>query len=238
MGYGPQRDYVALHHPNFILYRELEEPEKAYDCTSVFETIKAILVFGYSIEKRDSHDSAEEQVMVDSSEGTIEGVPNKGISKEFYGQNPKYQDHLLEQYKIYVEMADRISARRNLANTFFLTLHTFLIGIFGFTIKEDIAVQNGWLLLVPLFAVLALCAAWWRLVKSYRQLNTAKYKVIGELEKYLPASPYYAAEWKALGEGKDRKLYIPLTGIEQWVPVIFGFLYSLGYFLLIFHPNL
>jgi hypothetical protein len=37
---------------------------------------------------------------------------------------------VLEQYKLYVEMADRLSARRALANTFFLTVNTaVLIGL-------------------------------------------------------------------------------------------------------------
>jgi len=31
---------------------------------------------------------------------------------------------VMDQYKLYVEMADRVSARRSLANTFFLTLNT------------------------------------------------------------------------------------------------------------------
>ncbi len=40
---------------------------------------------------------------------------------------------VMDQYKLYVEMADRVSARRSLANTFFLTLNTAIftaIGVF------------------------------------------------------------------------------------------------------------
>ncbi len=36
------------------------------------------------------------------------------MEKERYGEH--YQSHLLEQYKLYVEMADRISARRGQIN--------------------------------------------------------------------------------------------------------------------------
>ncbi|WP_283130696.1 RipA family octameric membrane protein [Enterovibrio norvegicus] len=32
-----------------------------------------------------------------------------------------YQEHLFEQYKLYLEMADRISSRRQGTNTFFLS---------------------------------------------------------------------------------------------------------------------
>jgi hypothetical protein len=34
-------------------------------------------------------------------------------------QSDKFRDYILEQYKSYVEMADRISQRRALANSFF-----------------------------------------------------------------------------------------------------------------------
>src|SRR5918998_3376881 len=40
-------------------------------------------------------------------------------SAKYMGAEEKYRTAILEQYKIYVEMADRVSARRALANTFF-----------------------------------------------------------------------------------------------------------------------
>ncbi|WIX92470.1 hypothetical protein [Amycolatopsis sp. DG1A-15b] len=45
------------------------------------------------------------------------------------------------------------------------------------------------------------------------------------LEEQLPASPYWRAELQALGEGKDKVLYWPLTHLEQWLPVIFAVVY-------------
>ena len=128
---------------------------------------------------------------------------NENISEENYG--PQYKDHVFEQYKLYVEMADRVSNRRNLANTFFLTLHTLLLGVIGFSFEKGPTIDEYWIIFFPLAAVLLLCAAWWLIVRSYRQLNAGKYLVVGEFEKRLPASPYWSAEWKALGEGKDAK---------------------------------
>ena len=143
-----------------------------------------------------------------------------------YFQNKElFQTHVLEQYKIYVEMADRVSARRNLANVFFLTLHTTIIGAIGFTFDRIELIYPKILVSFPIIAILTLCYVWWRLINSYRQLNTAKYQVVGELEKKLPASPYWSAEWKALGEGKDPKKYAPITHVEYYVPIIFGALY-------------
>ncbi len=137
----------------------------------------------------------------------------------------RYYEHLFEQYKLYVESAHKISDRRNLANSFFLTLHTLLIGIAGFAFKEGTRVASSWLLLFPLLAALTVCYVWWRLIKSYRQLNTAKFRVIGEYERLLPSSPFWRAEWTALGSGTDPKLYIELTKLEDRVPVVFGLIY-------------
>lgn len=148
---------------------------------------------------------------------------NKNVDENSYG--PNYKEHIFEQYKLYVEMADQVSSRRNLANTFFLTLHTLLLGVLGFSFEKGPRIVDSWVLIFPLAAVLLLCASWWMLVRSYRQLNTGKFLVIGEFEKKLPASPYWSAEWKALGEGKDIKKYLPLTHVENWIPILFGLLY-------------
>ena len=127
------------------------------------------------------------------------------------------QSHLIEQYKLYVEMADRISQRRGAANTFFLTFNTALVGaLAGFFDKDMSEVTTAMYL-----AAIILSVTWILLLRSYRNLNTAKFKVIGEMEKRLPAQAYYAAEWKALGEGKDIKKYIPLSLIETAVPLAY-----------------
>ena len=57
------------------------------------------------------------------------------------------------------------------------------------------------------------------------RVNSAKYTVIGVLEERLPASPYWRADWKALGEGRDKAKYWPMTHLEQWIPVIFAATY-------------
>ena len=65
---------------------------------------------------------------------------------------------------------------------------------------------------------------WNRMVSSFRQLNAGKFRVIHELEKHLPAA-LFKAEWAALGEGRDRKLYAPFTKSEGWLARAFGFIY-------------
>ncbi len=121
-------------------------------------------------------------------------------AKSYEGAGEKYQSAILDQYKLCVEMADRISSRRGLANTFFLTINTAIFALIGALWKERPSV-SPWLLSLPLIIAVGECAAWWWLVRSYRLLNGAKYKVIGALEERLPASVYLRAEWVALGQG-------------------------------------
>jgi hypothetical protein len=145
-------------------------------------------------------------------------------AKSYEGPGEKYQAAILEQYKLYAEMADRISSRRGLTHTFFLTLNSALVSVVGLFWSQRSNV-SPWLLALPLMIAVGQCTAWWWLARSYRQLNTAKFKVIGALEERLPASAYWRAEWVALGEGRDWRKYLPLTHLEHWVPVLFALAY-------------
>ena len=145
-----------------------------------------------------------------------------------YDNSPElYQEHILEQYKLYVEMADRISSRRTSANVFFLTLNTTVLTVLGFLYEKVSMINPKWLVLFPLAGIIIFCLVWWWLIRSYKNLNSAKYKIIGQLEKKLPSSPYWSAEWKELGEGENIKKYLKLTVLENIIPMLFGFMYVL-----------
>jgi len=49
--YGAKRDDTKKEHPCLIPYVELPESEKEYDRSMVMQTLKAIVVLGYRIEK-------------------------------------------------------------------------------------------------------------------------------------------------------------------------------------------
>ncbi len=165
-------------------------------------------------------------------------TPSSDISKILWNDNPvrngyanedQYRDHVLEQYKLYVEMADRISSRRDIANTFFLTLNGAALGSAGVLIEKGFGFTEKWALFFPLLVLLLGCFFWNRLINSFRQLNGVKFYVVGELEMRLPASPYRKAEWETLlKEGKDRKVYWPLTHVEAKIPWIFAGAYLLA----------
>lgn len=163
---------------------------------------------------------------------TIPELWTKDVTEDSYPSKELFYAHIFEQYKTCIEMADRISSRRNATNTFFLSLHSFLIGAAGFLYEKGPVANNIWVNVFLLFGALVLCYGWYRLINLYRQLNTAKFKVIGEYEKVLPTSPFWNAEWAALGFGMDPKLYRSLSDVERWVPMLFSFLY-IGMFLAI-----
>jgi len=163
--------------------------------------------------------------MVDSSDPFGGKLFNEFPPQTPYGLNEKYQAHLLDQYKLYVEMADRISARRQSANSYFLTINTGLVGLIGYVTTKD---TSNYLWLVAA-AGIALSYLWYRLIRSYRDLNSGKFKVIHFIEKRLPLNPY-DAEWEAIGRGEDSKLYKPSTHIEMGVPWVFMLLHAIIFF--------
>ncbi|RLI03069.1 hypothetical protein DRO38_03190 [Candidatus Bathyarchaeota archaeon] len=144
---------------------------------------------------------------------------------EKYGD--KFQDHLIEQYKLYVEMADRVSARRAQTNRFYISLLSVLLALLSIVVTRE--VFNG-ILSVIFVAVgilgIALCFLWYVNIRAYRQLNSGKFKVIHEMEQRLPF-PAYEREWEILGKGKESKKYLKLTRIEQCVPFALAIPYLL-----------
>ncbi len=137
------------------------------------------------------------------------------------------KETLLEQYKLYVEMADKISARRAQTNKFFISLLTGLLAILSLaTDKSFFTNYQLFVFFVVSFLGFALNILWYVNIRSYRQLNTGKFQVIQEMEQQL-AFPCYKKEWEILGEGKESKKYLQLTRIEQYVPFILAIPYIL-----------
>lgn len=154
---------------------------------------------------------------------------NDSVALNGYNSPEQYREHILEQYKIYLEMADRISNRRDVANAFFLTLNGLVLSATGILIDKGYGFSPNWALLFPLAVLLFGCFFWWRIIFSYKQLNGAKFYILGELETKLPASPYRKAEWEVLlKEGKDRSVYWPLTHLESKIPGLFAIGYLIA----------
>lgn len=128
---------------------------------------------------------------------------------------------LLDQYRLFVEMMDRIADRRQHANSFFFSLSAGLFAAIAFLYSKDTDESLRPLTWIIALAGVPISVFWHRLIESYRNLATAKFEVIHQMEEYLPFTPY-STEWKVLEEGKNRAKYLPLTHLEVWVPRFFA----------------
>lgn len=140
---------------------------------------------------------------------------------------------IMEQYKLYVDMADRISQRRAEANKYYISILSGILIVLAIIFEKgsDHELQTLILRMVSIVGVL-ICSVWFVNLQSYRQLNSGKFKVIHEMEKSLPFS-CYDREWQILKEGRNYRQYFPLTHIEKYIPLIFAIPYIILYFFVI-----
>jgi hypothetical protein len=158
-------------------------------------------------------------------------VDNEDLDSKLFPMGiptPADTDLVLELYKVMVASSEALVARRQGVNTFFLTVNGAILTALGLIVT---AVHDA---RIEAFAVIALAAtgvilalAWRSLLISFSQLNTGKFVVINRIEDLFPVA-IYAAEWNALGEGKDPKKYRSSTSREVWITWTFFGAYSLA----------
>ena len=130
------------------------------------------------------------------------------------------QDQLLEIYKLHAELADRVSQRREGANRLYVSLQVGLAVFLAALIRFGIGDASERLLLVTIGGLGALLSiSWFVVIRSYRQLNTEKYRVLSELEKRLPYQ-FFTLEWDPQSKGTKSNRYWKLTHVEVTLPAI------------------
>ena len=139
-------------------------------------------------------------------------------------------------YKMLVDMADKVSQRRQTANGFYLSVNTALIGAGVYVSSADGGAVNTMLLAIAGWLV---SLYWIRNIETYKDLNAGKFAVINEIEKSLPLAPY-AAEWAVLQRGEQKRAdqsfwrkrnplrskYRPFHEVEIAVPLVFVLLHA------------
>lgn len=130
---------------------------------------------------------------------------------------------LLELYKLAVEMADRVSARRAGANVFFLSVQSAVVAALAFLSGQTTPPKTGILFALCGVGVLG-SGVWFLLLRSYRDLNTAKFDVICNLESQLPVQ-LFTDEWQSLKKDPVhgwRGRYAELGTVERLAPALFA----------------
>ena len=92
-------------------------------------------------------------------------------TKETYGDS--FGADLLEQYKMYVQSAENVSARRVASSRYLLTLNIALVTLYG--IQSEGFGQSYWSTLVPILGILV-SVLWYQIIQSHRDLNTVKFQ--------------------------------------------------------------
>lgn len=123
----------------------------------------------------------------------------------------------LEIYRISVEMADRVSQRRQSANSFYLTLSTLIFGSSTYIKTEE---SNSIYAISISVSGILVSTLWHSSIQSYKSLNAAKFKVIHDLESNLPYQ-YYKKEWRLLDPDQDGVRHKQFHVTESAVPKIF-----------------
>ena len=143
-------------------------------------------------------------------------MKNKNISSD-----AKYI--LLEQYRIAVDIADRMTARKEVTNKLFISAHAV---IFTYLASQELHSNSN--LLVPVFGIF-LCFVWVSIIRNYKILNNAKFEVIEEMETRLPWN-VFKSEWDKLGRGRNKKVYQSMSSLELKIPFLFALLYFIFFF--------
>ena len=137
-------------------------------------------------------------------------------SEKEYGD--QYRAHLLDIYKQYLNSAEKIIDRRQSTNSFFLTVNTALIALTGY-LQLGGGGASQYYSIVSI-AGMVLCMTWYLLIRSYRELNRAKFDVIDAMEQHLPAAPFHT-EWQIIQKSEIGSRYLSFSRVEGVVPWVF-----------------
>lgn len=135
-------------------------------------------------------------------------------------QEDKKQD-VLAIWQTCVEMASGVSQRRDTMNNLFVTLNIAVIA----------AVSWMWDVKTVFLCVagLVICVVWLLYINNFKRLNTAKFRVIYDLEERLGVTPF-KDEWDIL---KKTKRYLEGTKLERILPIAFALGYAVVFVILI-----
>lgn len=147
-----------------------------------------------------------------------------------------------EQYKLYVQMADQISARRATFNNMLLVANTAIVGVAGLLAKDCMTVESRHCMVYqcPGFAGTVVCGVagvgflvcvlWLLGIWSYAQKTAAKGKVHNGMEAqgYVPLTPFCIEEQLLQSRWSGRPSWF-----EYGLPVLFQLAYGAGVWILI-----
>lgn len=131
----------------------------------------------------------------------------------------------VELYKLHADLTDRVSQRREGANRLHVSIAVGLVVFLGTLIRfsDDQTLDTVVTLMVGICG-LVVSASWYIVLRSYRQLNTEKFRGLHDLETRLPYQ-FFTTEWDPESVGAKSNRYWRLSVVETIMPMVFGLLY-------------
>ena len=138
--------------------------------------------------------------------------------------NSTTADRMFEQYKMYKEEADKLIDRRQTVSNYYLLMNGALLTLIGVILDPNQKLPGVALVLFLSSAVgIVISRLWLDMVNYYKNLNTAKQRLINAMEEYLPlqlnATEYYEIMKDPLNRGRYKSFgeaTIPNTIHASW----------------------
>lgn len=130
---------------------------------------------------------------------------------------PDPDPRLMDLYKLAVEMADRVSARRMTANTFYASLQSAIVATLG--LLASMTSLDPWVLVAGCIVGMVASVMWYAALRTYRELNKVKFEVIARMEEELELPvKVFTDEWTCL---QQRRRYLEFGRVERVIPWLF-----------------
>lgn len=119
----------------------------------------------------------------------------------------KKENFKFDQYKMFVDSAEKNSENRIKQSNFYLTIN---LAFLSYTIAQGLDLPR---LIITATIGVIICVVWLLTISSYAKRNGVKFDIINEMENDFNA--LFSEEWKRV------KFLTPLSRYEKAVAVIF-----------------
>jgi hypothetical protein len=128
---------------------------------------------------------------------------------------------IIDLYKFYYSTADGVSNKRMQANNYFFGLHGALSSVaLLLQNKVNLFLLDG-ITIIFIFH----CVVWFKSIHYYKTLNSAKFKIINELELKNIKLALFNKEWEIIQNSKDKNKRLSIY--EAYIPVGFILIYMI-----------
>ncbi len=139
--------------------------------------------------------------------------------------NNQDKEQALKIYELYLNGIEKVSDRRGRAINHFITINSVILLGIGFLIKHLAGYEYVDVLLSGLlFVGFCLCILFYRIVDSYQEMNSIKFKILHKIEKGFLSIQPYIDEHNLLTKRKKSRF----SDNEKYIFELFGFIYLLG----------